>query len=68
VRNGLCACFSGDEEQGYKYAVGQKGGDLRAVTKAMNQALNGRGGGKPEFVQGSVRSGEEAIRAYFASL
>ena len=68
VRDGLCACFSGDEELGYKYAVGQKGGDLRAVTKAMNQALNGRGGGKPEFVQGSVRSGQEAIRAYFANL
>ena len=68
VRSGLCACFSGSEEEGYKYALGQKGGDLRAMTKAMNQALNGRGGGKPEFVQGSVRSGEEAIRSYFASL
>ena len=66
VCGGRCACFSGQDGQGYKYALGRKGGDLRAFTKEMNQALSGRGGGKPEFVQGSLQADRAAIEAYFA--
>ena len=62
---GRCACFSGSETEGYKYAMGQAGGDLRPLTKEMNQALNGRGGGKPDFVQGSLRATEAEIRSFF---
>lgn len=63
---GRCACFSGGDGQDYKYAVGQQGGDLRAFIKELNQALNGRGGGKPDFVQGSVQASREEIEAFFA--
>ena len=66
VCGGRCACFSGQDGQGYKYAIGQKDGDLRAFVKALNQALNGRGGGKPGFVQGSVQADAHAIRDFFA--
>ena len=59
--SGRCACFSGSEESGYKYAMGERGGDLRAFTKTMNQALQGRGGGKPDFVQGSLQASQEEI-------
>ena len=62
---GRCACFSGSETEGYKYAMGQAGGDLRPLTKEMNQALNGRGGGKPDFVQDSLRATEAEIRSFF---
>lgn len=63
---GLCAVFSGSEAEGYKYALGQKDGDLRAFVKEMNAALSGRGGGRDAFfVQGSVKAGEAAIRAFF---
>ena len=62
---GRCAVFSGNEENGYKYAVGEEGGDLREFTKKMNTALNGRGGGKPFFVQGSVKAKEQEIRDFF---
>ena len=41
-------------------------GDLRALGKAMTQTLGGRGGGKPDFVQGSVRADRAAIEAFFA--
>ena len=34
-------------------------------TKEMNAALNGRGGGKPFFVQGSVQASEKEVRAFF---
>lgn len=63
--SGQCAVFSRNADGTYKYAIGAKEGDLRAFTKEMNAALNGRGGGKPLFVQGSVQADEEQIRAYF---
>ena len=65
VCGGRCACFSGDDAGGYAYAVGQRGGDLRAFSKDLNQALGGRGGGKPDFVQGRVSAGREQIEGYF---
>ena len=62
---GRCACFSGEDVSGYKYAVGQAGGDLRDFVRELNQALSGRGGGKPDFVQGSVQAGRGEIEAFF---
>ena len=64
---GRCVCLSGDEESGYKYAMGQQDGDLRALTKELNTTLSGRGGGKPFFVQGSVKADRAAIEAFFAT-
>ena len=61
---GRCAVFAGKEGV-WKYAIGQRGGDLRALTKALNAALSGHGGGKPEFVQGSVNAGRKEIEAFF---
>lgn len=63
--HGMCAVFCGDDENGYKYAIGEKDGDLRVFVKEMNQKLQGRGGGKPFFVQGSVQAKEEQIREFF---
>ena len=62
---GRCAVFAGSDGA-YKYAVGCVGGDLRELTKRMNAALSGRGGGKPNFVQGSVSCDRAAIEAFFA--
>ena len=61
---GRCAVFS-KTETGYQYAIGQHGGDLREFTKEMNEKLGGRGGGKPNFVQGSVTADRQAIEAFF---
>ncbi len=66
-RTGLIACFSGDDTQGYRYAMGQSGGNLRPLCTQMNQALSGRGGGKPDFVQGSLQATREQIQVFFAS-
>ena len=65
VCKGRCAVFSRNADGSYKYAMGEKDGDLRQFTKEMNAALNGRGGGKPFFVQGSVQASEKEIRAFF---
>ena len=63
--SGCCAVFSSNGDGSYKYAIGELNGDLRQFTKEMNTALNGRGGGKPFFVQGSVKAAEEEIRQFF---
>lgn len=65
VCKGRCAVFSRNVDGSYKYAMGEKDGDLRQFTKEMNTALNGRGGGKPFFVQGSVQASEKEIRSFF---
>ena len=62
---GRCAVFAG-ADGAYKYAIGRADGDLRELTKKMNAALSGRGGGKPNFVQGSVSCERAAIEAFFA--
>lgn len=62
---GRCAVFAG-ADGAYKYAIGHIGGDLRELTKKMNAELNGRGGGKPNFVQGSVTAARGEIETFFA--
>lgn len=64
---GFCAVFARKEE-GYHYAIGAKELDLRSLVKELNAALQGRGGGKPGFVQGSVKATEEEIRSFFSAI
>ena len=35
------------------------------LVKELNTVLNGRGGGKPNFAQGSVAAEEARIKAFF---
>ncbi|MDO5387936.1 MAG: alanine--tRNA ligase-related protein [Clostridia bacterium] len=62
---GKIAVFSGNDEEGYKYAVCEKDGDIRQFIKSMNTTLNGRGGGKPFFAQGSVNGKWTEIEKFF---
>ena len=64
VCSGFCAVFS-EKEGGYSYCLATRDGDLRQLCKDMNAALGGRGGGKPQFQQGTVSATEEQIRAFF---
>lgn len=68
VCGGRAAVFSGSDESGYQYALGHEGGDLRQLSRRMNEALDGRGGGKPNFVQGSVRASWTSIAAFFETI
>ena len=62
---GVCAAFSGDDTQGYRYIIGSQSIDLRARAKEINSALNGRGGGRPTMIQGSCSANEKQIRQFF---
>ena len=61
---GRAAVFSG-EEGDYTYCLAQRDGDLRELNRAMTGALNGRGGGKPEFQQGTLRATKAQIMEFF---
>jgi alanyl-tRNA synthetase len=63
---GRCAVFAG-EDGAYQYAIGEKNGDLKLLVKDLNVQLSGRGGGKPNFVQGSVQASQKAIQDFFAA-
>lgn len=63
VCGGRAAVFS-KVETGYQYAIACKD-DIRSFVKDMNTALNGRGGGKPNFCQGSVAATQSEIEAFF---
>ena len=57
------ACFCG-EKRSYRYCIASNSVDLRAMGKALNAAFSGRGGGKPEIIQGSLCGAEDDIRAF----
>ncbi len=59
----IFAAFAADSS-GYKYCIGSNSVDLRAFAKHFNSTLNGRGGGRPEMIQGSVAAAKEEIIAF----
>ena len=60
---GLCAALTANEK-GTGYCLAQAGGDVRALTKALNTSLNGRGGGKPGICQGSCAAAPEQVETF----
>lgn len=62
---GICGVFVGNEAQGFRYVLGSTEADIRAVGKEMNQRFQGKGGGKPPMIQGSLTGSEEEIRGFF---
>ena len=65
VSGGTAAVFSGSDETGYNVCLVNPSAPVAELGKAMNTALNGRGGGKPGFFQGSVKATEAEIRGFF---
>ena len=61
---GLAAVFTGEDGR-YSYCLASKSRDLRPLGKEMTAALNGRGGGKAEFQQGTLAATKEQIEAFF---
>ena len=61
--DGICAAFVGTNEKGYRYILGSKTKDVRDLAKELNTRFAGKGGGKPEMVQGSLTGAETEIRA-----
>ncbi len=60
----ICGIFAGDDEKGYRYVIGSREEDVRPYGEKL-KALGGRGGGKPEMIQGSVQADEATLREIF---
>ena len=65
--SGYAAAFSGNDEEGYRYIIGSKNIDLRANGKAINQGINGKGGGSKEMIQGRASAKAEEIKSFIKS-
>ena len=62
---GTAAVFCGNDNDGYSVCLVNKAEPVAELGKRMNGQLNGRGGGKAGFFQGSVRASKEQINAFF---
>lgn len=60
---GIACVFTGNDREGYRYVLGSSSADVRPLCQKLNTAFSGKGGGKPEMVQGSLSGSEEAIRS-----
>ena len=63
--SGTVAVFSGNNEIGYKYALGNRSEDVRPLGKELNKTFSGRGGGSRELVQGSVIGMQDELELFF---
>ena len=62
---GLTAVLSGVDGN-FAVCLIHQGGDVKEFANTMKTALNGRGGGKPNFQQGRVSAPRQEIEAFFA--
>lgn len=65
---GLAAVFAGADGHWNYALLRADGADIAPLVKALNGALQGRGGGRGGFAQGSVQADEASIRAFFNNL
>ncbi len=60
---GICAAFAG-EDGAYNFCMGSKSVNLKEKAKEIATILNGRGGGSPEMICGSVCASKSEIEEY----
>lgn len=65
----LCGVFSGNDEGGYRYVIGR--GDttinLKQYNKEISAALNAKGGGSSEMLQGRASATRAQIEHFFST-
>lgn len=60
----ICGIFAGDDEKGYRYVIGSRKEDVRPYGEKL-KSLGGRGGGKPEMIQGSIQAARAVLEEIF---
>ena len=65
---GVAALFLADGAGAWRYIIGSRRVDLRSAAKAINAGVSGRGGGRPEMIQGSAAASEQEIASFFERL
>lgn len=65
--HGTVCVFSGDDTDNWRYILGSRTGDTRQLCRYLNQTFQGKGGGKPEMVQGSLKGKKTDILTSISS-
>ncbi len=63
----LAAVFCGENGE-YKYSIASKSENCSVIAKELNAKFNGRGGGKPELVQGGCSGDSSKIESFIYNL
>lgn len=63
----VAVTLSGNNDAGYSICIISRTEDAKAIGTAAVKVLNGRGGGKPEAFQGSVKACRKEIEDYFSA-
>ncbi|MBQ7148109.1 MAG: hypothetical protein IJR96_05100 [Pseudobutyrivibrio sp.] len=58
---GLCAIFSGDDENGYNFVIGSSTRDCSAIAAGLRELLGAKGGGSKQMAQGSIMATRSQI-------
>lgn len=59
--DGLCAIFSGNDEDGYNFVIGSKTRDCAAIATGLRELLGAKGGGSKQMAQGNVAATRNQI-------
>lgn len=67
---GICGVFVGNDQSGYAYVIGRarEDVDLRQYAASVRAALNAKGGGSSEMLQGRAAASRAVIQDFFDNL
>lgn len=61
MTQGLAGVFVGADDSGYQYVLGSRRPDIQETGKKLNARFQGKGGGRPPMIQGSLKGKEQEI-------
>ena len=67
---GICAVCAPEpgEKEAYRFVMGSRSADLRAVAGSLREMLGAACGGRPEMIQGSVVTSQSKLREAFEKI
>ena len=68
MTEGFAGVFVGNDEEGYQYVLGSRSRDIQDAGKKLNARFQGKGGGRPPMIQGSLHGEEQALKEFIQNL
>ena len=68
MTEGYAGVFVGNDEEGYQYMLGSRSRDIQDAGKKLNARFQGKGGGRPPMIQGSLNGKEQALKEFILHL
>ena len=66
MTEGFAGVFVGNDEEGYQYVLGSRSQDIQEAGKQLNARFQGKGGGRPPMIQGSLHGEEQALKEFLS--